>query len=118
PGVALMHAAGCAARRRLAGPGRAAPADVRIARATLIEPPCSRRWRRPEHFAYGQALEIHRQSPICMTPAARTRPVLHVEFDDHECGNSKTNPGLPDRGEAAAAPDDSFPVFEQGNLPP
>ncbi|VXC26438.1 hypothetical protein PSEUDO8AS_60223 [Pseudomonas sp. 8AS] len=48
----------------------------------------------------------------------RSRPVLHVELDDHECGNSKRNPGLPDRGEAAAAPDDPFAVFEQGNLPP
>ncbi len=26
-----------------------------------------------------------------------------MEFDDHECGNSKGNPGLPDRGEATAA---------------
>ena len=27
------------------------------------------------------------------------------------------NPGLPDRSEAAASPDDPFAVFEQGNLP-
>ena len=34
-------------------------------------------------------------------------------------GNSKQrNPGLPDRSEAAASPDDPFAVLEQGNLPP
>src|SRR5207253_8835313 len=42
---------------------------------------------------------------------------IQLEFDDHERGNSKGNPGLPDRGEATAAPHDPFVVFQQGNFP-
>src|SRR5690606_34265266 len=55
--------------------------------------------------------------PICRDIAVvRPDPCFWRE-DDDECGNSKRDPGLPDRSEAAASPDDPFLVLQQGNLP-
>ena len=71
-----------------------------------------------------KALEIIRAAPICMTSAvnagctARQAPLQSDRsFEDHECGDSKRNAWLPDRGKATAAPHDPFLVFEQGDLP-
>src|SRR5690554_1599486 len=47
-------------------------------------------------------------------PKVKTRA---GEENSHDGRNKQRDPGIPDRSEATASPDDPLPVLEQGNLP-